>query len=317
VAELTHARRAFAAAGILAALLLGAAGAGPSLSAQPAPACFGAAERDPAHPCTNPSLAFVPSLATRDALTASGCRKTRREPAVDCEFGTPSAHPRDTVALIGDSHALHWRGPLAIVARAQRWRAYSLWAPLCLFSTAVRYEDKPLIARCTQYNRDVRAWLTRHPEVSTVFISQAVLIPVHPPPGSTMLATKVAGYRAAWKNLPRTVRHIVVIRDVPATTDAAFDCVARVAAAGTDAPGPACREDRRAVLPADPAMAAALRMPARRVRRIDLTNYFCDPLWCFPVIGGVLVHRDLNHMTIDYARTLGPYLLRAVKRLSL
>jgi hypothetical protein len=53
------------------------------------------------------------------------------------------------------------------------------------------------------------------------------------------------------------------------------------------------------------------------VRRIDLTNYFCDALSCFPVIGGVLVHRDLNHMTIDYARTLGPYLLRAVKRLSL
>jgi hypothetical protein len=48
-----------------------------------------------------------------------------------------------------------------------------------------------------------------------------------------------------------------------------------------------------------------------------MTHYFCGPLTCPPVIGGVLVHRDLNHMTIDYARTLSPYLLRRVKRLGL
>jgi hypothetical protein len=46
-----------------------------------------------------------------------------------------------------------------------------------------------------------------------------------------------------------------------------------------------------------------------------MTRWFCDAQYCYPVIGGVLVHRDRNHMTIDYARTLGPFLLRAVRRL--
>ncbi|MEA2191247.1 MAG: hypothetical protein QOI73_1368 [Solirubrobacteraceae bacterium] len=300
----------------LAALLLGAAGSGAMPVAAAAP-CFGAAARDPAHPCTNASLSFIPSLERRAALTASGCRRTKPEVVVNCEFGSRSAHPRRTVALLGDSHALQWRGPLAIVARAKRWRALSMWIPLCLFSTAAKYEDEALRDRCVTWNHDARAWFARHPEVDTVFISQAVFIQITPPRGSTVLATKAAGFRRAWAGLPRTVRHIVVIRDTPGTTNATFDCIARVVAAGTQQPGPACSEQRRAVLPRDPAIAAVQQTAARRVRSIDMTHYFCGPLTCPPVIGGVLVHRDLNHMTIDYARTLGPYLLRRVKGLGL
>ncbi len=286
------------------------------MPAAAAQTCFGAAERDPAHPCTNDSLSFVPPLESRRALTASGCRRTG-EPALTCAFGTPGANPRRTIALIGDSHALQWRGPLAVVARAQRWRAFSLWAPWCLLSTAAKYQDRAVRGRCMRWNRDVRAWLARHPEVSTVFISQAVLIPITAPPGKTIPTTKAAGFREAWSRLPKSVKRIVVIRDAPGTTDATFACVARVAASGQERPGMACREERQAVLPADPALAAVTRAPAERVRSIDMTDYFCDRLSCFPVIGGVLVHRDLNHMTIAYARTLGRYLLRAVRRLSL
>jgi hypothetical protein len=33
------------------------------------------------------------------------------------------------------------------------------------------------------------------------------------------------------------------------------------------------------------------------------------------VIGGVLVHKDDHHLTVVFATTLGPYLLREVNRL--
>jgi hypothetical protein len=303
--------------GLLVALLLGLGGAGltPAATATAPTPCFGAAAMDPSHPCTNPSLSVVPSVADRLALTASGCRKTAPAPGVDCEFGTRSSRPHRTIALVGDSHALHWRGPLAIVARALRWRAYSLWSPLCLLSTTAKYMEPIVRPKCLQWNRDVRRFLARHREISTVFISQAVFIPLFPPPGRSAFAAKVAGFTGAWATLPKTVRHIVVIRDVPGTADETFDCVARVVAAAGEQAGTACREDRRAVLPADPAMTAARLARTRRVQPVDMTRWFCDAQYCYPVIGGVLVHRDRNHMTIDYARTLGPFLLREVRRL--
>ena len=53
-----------------------------------------------------------------------------------------------------------------------------------------------------------------------------------------------------------------------------------------------------------------------RLEAIDLTRFFCGRRWCWPVVGGVLVHRDEAHITRTYAETLAPYLARAYDRLS-
>ncbi len=44
---------------------------------------------------------------------------------------------------------------------------------------------------------------------------------------------------------------------------------------------------------------------------IDLTRQFCDARWCYPVIGGALVHKDADHLTQVFGRTLGPFMDRA------
>jgi hypothetical protein len=300
----------------LLAVLGGAAEMGSPPRAAGAERCFGAAARDPAHPCTNTSRTVVPTVAQRNRVTRSGCRKTARAAGVDCEFGSADAHPRRTFALIGDSHALGWRGALAVAGRSAHWRGYSLWSPACLLSTAARYLDSIVRPGCEQFNRDVRRFLSRHPEISTVFVSHATYITIFPPPGRTVLQTKVAGFTSAWARLPKSVKHIVVIRDNPGTPDATFACVARVVAAGTGSPGTACRMDRDAVLPPDAAMTAVRLARTARVQAIDMTPYFCDAAFCFPVVGGVLVDRDFSHLSIDYARSLGPYLWRAIRRLS-
>jgi hypothetical protein len=65
------------------------------------------------------------------------------------------------------------------------------------------------------------------------------------------------------------------------------------------------------VLRPDPGAAAAdARRPRARV--LDLTRDFCSALRCFPVVGGVYVHTDDNHMNAVFASTLGPFLLRAL-----
>ncbi len=87
-----------------------------------------------------------------------------------------------------------------------------------------------------------------------------------------------------------------------------MDCVAKAADPGKD-----CAVPRAQALHDDPAMTVAQQkgLPA-----IDLTDYFCDAQSCFPVIGGVLVHKDTTHVTPTFARTLGPYLLTQVRRIA-
>jgi hypothetical protein len=41
------------------------------------------------------------------------------------------------------------------------------------------------------------------------------------------------------------------------------------------------------------------------VRLVDLTRFVCGPRRCFPVIGGMLVYQDTNHVTVAFNRTLG------------
>ena len=72
---------------------------------------------------------------------------------------------------------------------------------------------------------------------------------------------------------------------------------------------------RAAALPRDSAVSAARALRSRRYGVIDMTAFFCGSRRCYPVIGGVLVHRDTDHIGVVYSKTLGPYLLRKVRRL--
>ena len=129
--------------------------------------------------------------------------------------------------------------------------------------------------------------------------------------GRSRFATSAQGYASAWRTLLRTVGEVVVIRDTPKTLPGTPRCLRR-AVARDRSPGRACAVPRDKALDGDPAIRAARTLHSPRVRTIDMTDVFCDPRDCFPVIGGALVLRDQNHMTAVFSATLGPYLLRAV-----
>jgi hypothetical protein len=46
-----------------------------------------------------------------------------------------------------------------------------------------------------------------------------------------------------------------------------------------------------------------------------MTPFMCDSRYCYPVIGGVLVHKDVDHITAAYGATMAPYLRRALDAL--
>jgi hypothetical protein len=276
------------------------------------PACFGAAAMDPSNHCTNTTRSVVPKLKDVDVEQGSPCGFNRQAPDLVCTFGTPRPRANREVALVGDSHALHWRAALDHVAQAKGWHAFSITTPGCILSEATSRFQKGIRGLCVRWYRAVQAWFARHREISIVFVSQRIGTTVLPRRGQSELEAQVAGYRGAWARLPPTVTRIVVIRDIPKSSNAAHACVRRVIIAGRRRPGQACRSRRAVSVMADPAVLAVLDRPSARFGYVDLTDYFCSHRYCFPVIGGVLVYRDDEHMTAAYSRTLGPLLLRKV-----
>jgi len=272
------------------------------------PKCFGAAARDAQSPCSNPSLRTVATPTPAEALLIPGapCTVLQATPILaPCQFGVAAGETREWVALIGDSHAEHWRAALDVVAQAKRWRVVALTRGGCpLTDTPVRHYPPPQAAECQSFNVAARAWLAEHPEVHTVFVSANDM--------SQFAGDAVAGYRSAWRSLPTSVGRVYVLRDTPSRVSLETStCVERLLRA-RHAIGSRCAEPRAGALPPDPQVEAARAPGDDRVRLRDLSDFMCTARLCPPVVGGALVLKDIDHLTRAFSTTLGPYLLRAL-----
>jgi hypothetical protein len=304
---------------VLAVGLAGAQGQAVSpAAAARTPKCFGAQARNPRARCSNPRLRYAvrPTPSMAQITPNAPCWWLKRTGlAHPCVFGVRRARAVRDIALIGDSHAAHWRAALERVTRAKRWRGVSLANSICPFSKAIKRLPPRGVRKCSRWHRDLLRWFKAHPEVSTVFQSQITSREgVFPRPGMSEFATEVDGFRRMWNALPRTVKHIVVIRDTPITPERTPGCVMRARKA-RERPGRACAVPRRTALVPDPAAVAAARSRSRRVQLVNLSRYFCGRQSCYPVIGGALVHKDVTHMTKVFATSLAPFLLRRVEQL--
>ena len=287
------------------------AGAGTAVAAEAK--CVGAAARDPHRPCTNLSQTLSPKRTDHVALapTTVDCKPEHGLPEPLCTFGASKRRARAEIALVGDSHALHWRAAVDVVAKARRWRGHSITTAACPFSAAVAQMLPGFHEVCVPWYRQARQWFRDHPEVSTVFVSQRADPPLATVPGKTGAELEAAGFRRAWTGLPRTVKRVIVLRDVPDPVDDTFDCVDQALATGVPRLGLACPTPRDVALKADNAVVAARGLKSRRYRVLDLSTLFCTRSNCYPVIGGVQVYADiLGHITAAYMRTVAPYLLR-------
>ncbi|HEX2087893.1 MAG TPA: SGNH hydrolase domain-containing protein [Solirubrobacteraceae bacterium] len=276
--------------------------------------CFGAAARDRVHPCENPALRTTVYPTPRQArwFPEAPCARVSRSPAQPCEFGVRGPEATEAVALIGDSHAVHWRAAVAVAAQREGWRAVSFTRVGCPLSTTTKLLGRHAEAACRRWQRRVLLWLARRPQFRTVIVSQLAGSAAVRGAGD-QFELQVRGFAEAWERLPPAVERVVVIRDTPRRLKGAPACVMRAARAGRE-PGRRCAAPRGRVLVDDPAAVAAQRSRSRRVELVDMTRWFCDRTRCFPVVGGALVHQDRTHQTAVWNATLGAYLLRELRR---
>jgi hypothetical protein len=222
-----------------------------------------------------------------------------------CEFGTESAVATTTVALVGDSHAGHFRSTIDELAAENGWHLVTMLKGSCPFSMARRRTNQTNADSCEVWNREVLDELERRPEISTIFTSGSSLNEFVTDGDESNLDAGAAGYRAAWSAVPDTVQQIVAIRDVPRPRPDNVDCLQALDPAERIAPG-ACGSARRdAVLP-DP-MEEAATTTDERVVLVDLNDLICTDDVCLTVVGNSVVYRDGHHLTATFATTLAPY----------
>jgi hypothetical protein len=283
------------------------------------PACFGAAARDPAAPCENPELrrTVQPPLNEVNALSSAYCDSVERWQLLRaCGFGAPPDDAQATFALIGDSHAAGLRPAFQVVSLAKRWRGLSIVRSGCP-ATRARAPRLPTPGRsqeCLHWNRQVLTWLATHPEIETVFLAAHTGATVVPAAGQPMFDAVRTGYRDEIRALVGSGRRVVVIRDTPTSARHHLRCIGAALNASRP-PGVACAKRRAVALRPDPLAAAAQAVGSPQVRVIDLTRHICDGRYCFALVGGAIVTRDVNHLTPAFSASLGPYIVRALGEL--
>lgn len=279
-----------------------------------APRCFGANARPEKGTCTNRALRLtvVPTPDDAQLLPNSYCRQTARGAVLNpCVFGFESANPSGTIALIGDSHAVHWRAALAQLANAKRWVGISVAGSGCRFSAEAPTQPDPATRKeCVQLRKQIYQWLRRHKEIHTVFIGNHTGA-FGREPGYSRAAR---GSAAAIDKLPKSVKRVFVIRDVPHNSYRTNDCIAAAMRKGIPA-GPACALPRNVALAPDPTVKGVKISKRKGVHVINLLSRFCSTRLCPPVIGGALVHKDIDHLTDVYSNSLGPAFIQRYNKI--
>ena len=276
---------------------------------QSTPACFGAAARDPKLRCFSRARSVVPAVGLADPEQIWQCNPDPT--GTSCLSGATGPEATRTVALVGDSHSAHWRAPLNVVAQLRRWRVHSHFSGGCFYSTvASRFTEG-----CGEFYSNTARWFARHPEVSTVFVTANADTPIGIADGEDMAAIKTAGFRRAFQALPPTVKHVIVLRDTPRSSEGQLSC-AYSAIAARKRLSAACPLKRSIAVRPDLAVAAVRQLRSKRYGYIDLTRFMCSSANCYPVVGGTRVTDDVHgHLNMTFMRTTAPYLMRAIRRL--
>jgi hypothetical protein len=236
----------------------------------------------------------------------AGCRPLPGTPgALRCYWGKGT--PAKTIALVGDSHAEHWRHALEVVAKKRNWAFIEMYRGGCpaINADIVEFEgharDVPGV--CRTWTRAVTTRLAQlRPSMvlTTAFVRTSVFAPAGAGP---------QGFVDVWRQWQRFTK-VVALSDIPSTGGKQGPQCLSIHA---DDPI-ACSTPRKTAV-VDDALRKAVRLAAasgQPVKLVDLSRYFCDRSTCYAVVGGVPVYYDYDHMTNQFAVTLAPYLEAAL-----
>ncbi|MGQ0843784.1 MAG: acyltransferase family protein [Sporichthyaceae bacterium] len=246
-----------------------------------------------------------PALAPRDRSFsyAHDCQtKVPFNTVKRCVFGDKTAEKN--VALVGNSHAIHWLPGLHQVALKEKFKITTYFTEQC-FATTVRIEfsTPEQTENCHRWGSQVLKETSSKAFDLVVTSNRTYKQPVEKGPRNEVFQK---GYREFVEQWLDSDRKVLVIRDTPlpdATLESVPDCLAQ------NPKNPAaCSGERNKWIRTDPLADAARTIEDKRVSVANLSDWFCSKARCPSVIGRATVYFDASHMTATYSRSLAPVL---------
>jgi peptidoglycan/LPS O-acetylase OafA/YrhL len=254
-----------------------------------------------------PAAPFRPRLVDIDDDIASAYHEDCIQAMVKtdvatCVYGSRSANRR--IALIGDSHAIHWLPALQALTDRLDLQVVAITKTTCAFSLVPPYHPKLKRAytECSDWTRNVIDYLGRK-KFDLVVVSMSAYHVLGPDRTAKDSREELAvGIRRALDGVAATGQPLVVLRPTPRQRRSPRLCVSREAPPYTP-----CAARRSLAMFTD---AVTMAATAGGHRLVDMTDFFCPGDRCPPIIGNVFVYRDSHHITASYMRTLAPFLAR-------
>jgi peptidoglycan/LPS O-acetylase OafA/YrhL len=226
---------------------------------------------------------------------ASDCFQTyTRSEVIKCEYGPDQGATRN-IALVGDSHAFEWRAAIEELAKKRNWHVSFYGMAGCPFAEGIGTQY------CRRHTEALTSILIDRP-VDLVITSAASGFGYGSHSG---YGESVAGFVKTWRTLMTHGMRVIAIADLPLPVKAGINDPVGAVEAGQNP-----TFSRSAGLGEPDAIVGAAHESGAAL--IDMSDQFCVNELCPPVIGGVLVYSDHNHITDTYARSVVPALGRRI-----
>lgn len=252
-----------------------------------------------------PLPAVLSAKADRGAPYREGCIVSLL--GTDLKECTYGASDGLHIALLGDSHAVHWVPTLQVIAEYAGARVTVITKSACAINDLSERFELQQYQACTEWSeKAISRLLELNPDIAIFAHSRSSLSKIRKSRDESAVAV-AASLSRIWNKLEGAGVRVFAIRDTPSFSEDVPDCLA--AAAAEECRVSRARMDARL----DPLVLAVKASPG--VKLMDLTGAICDDDYCYGVVGNVVAWRDAHHMTETFARTLAPEMSRQMSPL--
>jgi len=258
---------------------------------------------------TDSQTEWIDEMSAQDPAYNLDCAMIANTEIEQCELGPKN--PTATIVLVGDSHVNHLLRPFVEIAIDNNYRVLEFMKGSCrpapqLYISNITRENE---ADCQQWKEEIFDYVADL-DADLIVTSGATQGYNYRDPKIDTGAVAVA-FEDVWSAWLDDGQTVLAVSDVPRPVGVQIpQCVLE---ATTDVDP--CAMPRDKVVGPDSILEAASTINNERFASLSLYDYFCDVRTCHFVVGGVITHKDTNHMTSTFASTLRPFIEPEVKRL--